>query len=54
MIRLLNAAPVDKIEYVAIVDPVTLQPLERIVPGAMALIAAFVGGTRLIDNVRLG
>jgi len=54
MIRLLNEAPVDKIDYAAIVDSQTLRPVERIVPGVMALIAAYVGETRLIDNARLG
>lgn len=39
-----------KIDYVAICDPQTLAPLERIADQAVALIAARVGDTRLIDN----
>ena len=40
-----------KIDYVALVDSVTLEPLER-PAGAMRLIAAAtIGGTRLIDNL---
>jgi pantoate--beta-alanine ligase len=37
-------------DYVAVVDPRTLEPLERIGPGARALIAARLGAVRLIDN----
>ena len=40
-------------DYVAVVNATTLQPLEKLEPGvaARALIAAFVGNTRLIDNI---
>ncbi|MBS1148355.1 MAG: panC [Myxococcaceae bacterium] len=40
-------------DYVALVNAQTLQPLLRLEPGvpARALIAAFVGKTRLIDNL---
>ena len=41
-------------DYVALVDPETLRPLERAVPQARLLVAGFVGATRLIDNVELG
>jgi pantoate--beta-alanine ligase len=40
-------------DYVEIVDPSTLAPVARAEPGAVMLVAAFVGPTRLIDNVRL-
>ncbi len=42
-------------DYVAIVDAVSLQPLTELVVGvpARALVAAFMGATRLIDNVAL-
>ncbi len=43
-----------QMEYAAIVDPARLQPLERIMPGAVALVAARVGPVRLIDNLILG
>ncbi|MFT3914428.1 MAG: pantoate--beta-alanine ligase [Anaeromyxobacteraceae bacterium] len=48
----LEAAPV-KIDYVEIVEPETLKPVEVAAPGAVMLVAAFVGTTRLIDNARL-
>jgi pantoate--beta-alanine ligase len=42
-------------DYVEVVDASTLQPLTRCEPGrpARALVAAYVGQTRLIDNVAL-
>jgi pantoate--beta-alanine ligase len=41
---------VDQIDYAKIVDPITLAPIDRIENQAVALIAARVGSTRLIDN----
>jgi pantoate--beta-alanine ligase len=43
------------LEYVEVVDADTLEPLKTIDPGrpAVALVAARVGSTRLIDNTRL-
>ncbi len=44
---------VDKLDYVEIRNADTLAPMERLdVPGVI-LVAAFVGTTRLIDNMRL-
>lgn len=42
-----------QVEYVAVVDPETLEPVRRLQGRARALIAARVGGTRLIDNLEL-
>ncbi len=53
---LLNGAKprgVDRIEYAEIVDAETLLPIEEIDHRAVALIACYVGNTRLIDNVLL-
>ena len=44
---------VDAIEYAVVVDPVTLQPIELVEQQAIALIAAKIGTTRLIDNLLL-
>ncbi len=41
-----------RIDYVAVVDPTTFEPFEG-EGEAILLVAAFVGTTRLIDNVRL-
>jgi pantoate--beta-alanine ligase len=46
----LLSAPVDSIDYAVVVDPETLDPIESIQRDAVALIAARVGTTRLIDN----
>ena len=46
----LTASGVDSIDYVTIVDPQTLTPVDEISEPAVALIAAHVGNTRLIDN----
>jgi pantoate--beta-alanine ligase len=40
-------------DYVEIVHPDTLVPVDRAEPGSVMLVAGFVGGTRLIDNARL-
>jgi pantoate--beta-alanine ligase len=42
-----------RVDYVEIVNPDTLAPVARAEPGSVVLVAAFVGTTRLIDNVRL-
>ena len=44
---------VDKIDYVAIVDATTLDPVNEITDNSVALIAAYIGTTRLIDNRRI-
>ncbi|MDA7977630.1 MAG: pantoate--beta-alanine ligase [Pirellulales bacterium] len=41
------------VDYIAIVDPETLEPLETVVDRCAVLIAARVGQTRLIDNLML-
>lgn len=46
----LGAEPLIRIDYIALVDWNTLEPLESAVPGALFAIAAWVGATRLIDN----
>ena len=44
---------VDRLDYAVVVDAQTLAAIERIDRDAVALIAAVVDGTRLIDNVEL-
>jgi pantoate--beta-alanine ligase len=43
-----------QIDYVALVDRETLAPIANMDRPAVALIAAHVGGTRLIDNELIG
>jgi len=45
---------VDKLDYLEIVDPDTLQPATSLERPTRVVIAAFVGRTRLLDNVALG
>jgi pantoate--beta-alanine ligase len=45
--------PAVRLDYLAIVDPDSLEPVSPAAPGALVAIAAYVGGTRLIDNVIL-
>jgi pantoate--beta-alanine ligase len=40
-----------RLDYLEVVDPDTLDPVEDISGGALAAVAAFVGKTRLIDNI---
>ncbi|WP_167042510.1 pantoate--beta-alanine ligase [Salinibacterium sp. ZJ454] len=50
----INAAPDVALDYVALVNPATFLPVDAAHTGpAMAIIAARVGSTRLIDNMRL-
>ena len=42
-----------ELEYIRIVDPETLEPVETVEREALAAIAAKVGRTRLIDNITL-
>jgi len=46
--------PLLRVDYVALVDPVTMEPVREITGPAILALAAFVGKTRLIDNTRLG
>jgi pantoate--beta-alanine ligase len=43
-----------KLEYLAVMDPATLEPAPIAAAGGIVAIAARVGSTRLIDNVILG
>jgi pantoate--beta-alanine ligase len=49
----IRTAPLAVLEYVAVTDSDTLEPLPRLSGPAVALVAARFGATRLIDNVPL-
>ena len=56
--RLVNVAkqtfaeePGARVDYIAVVDPDTLSPVDDVSNGALIAVAAYVGRTRLIDNV---
>jgi len=52
--RVLAEEPSVRLDYLEIVDPDTLDPVADTSRGALAAVAAYVGGTRLIDNFVLG
>ena len=49
----LQEEPALRLDYVAVVDPDTLLPIDDVAAGGLLAIAAYVGNTRLIDNVLL-
>jgi len=51
--HVLSQEPGVRPDYLEIVDPDTLDPVAEIRSGALVAVAAFVGATRLIDNVVL-
>jgi pantoate--beta-alanine ligase len=51
--EMISAAPLARIDYVALVDAETLQPVETVQPDSLLALAVFFGKTRLIDNIRL-
>jgi pantoate--beta-alanine ligase len=52
--RVVDADPAVRVEYLAVVDPGTLEPAPIAAGDSIAAIAARIGTTRLIDNVILG
>jgi pantoate--beta-alanine ligase len=51
MRRLILSKPSARIDYIAVVDGHSLEPLLEVRDGAMILLAVWIGQTRLIDNV---
>jgi len=51
--EIIKAEPRLRIDYVEIVDPEELQPIEKITDEALIALAVYCGGTRLIDNLKI-
>jgi pantoate--beta-alanine ligase len=51
--RVFTQEPAVRLDYFEIVNPESLDPVENVSEGALVAVAAFVGRTRLIDNVLL-
>jgi len=49
----IHSQPGARLDYFAIVNPDTLEPVDRVVPGTLVAVAAWIGTTRLIDNLLL-
>jgi pantoate--beta-alanine ligase len=52
--RVIDEAPLARIDYVEVADSETLQPVETVRPNSLLALAVSFGKTRLIDNIRLG
>lgn len=46
-----GAEPRARLDYLAIIEPTTLRPIERVTAGSVVVVAARVGTVRLIDNL---
>ena len=51
--QVIAGEPGARLDYFAIVDPDTLDPVADVSRGALVAVAAYVGSTRLIDNILL-
>jgi len=51
---LIKKEPLARIDYVAVVNPETLEKVEDIKGEVLVLFAVKIGSTRLIDNMRIG
>jgi pantoate--beta-alanine ligase len=51
--QMLATQPQVRVDYIELVDPETLESVSIARPGTLAAVAAFLGSTRLIDNLLL-
>jgi pantoate--beta-alanine ligase len=51
---LIEGEPLARVDYVAVIDPDTLQRVERVEKEVLVAVAAKIGQTRLIDNLKIG
>jgi pantoate--beta-alanine ligase len=49
--EVIESEPGARLDYFEIIDPDTLDPVAEVSNGALVAVAAYVGSTRLIDNV---
>lgn len=50
MRAVIEAEPLAKIDYVSVVDALTMQPVEKVEKDVLVAMAVYIGKTRLIDN----
>lgn len=50
MRKIVEAEPLSKIDYISIVDALTMQPVETVEQDVLVAMAVYIGKTRLIDN----
>ena len=52
--KVIDTEPAASLDYLAVADAVTLEPIDEATSTSIAMIAARIGRTRLIDNLLLG
>ena len=50
MANIVNTEPLAKIDYISVVDAITMQPIQEITAPVLVAMAVYIGSTRLIDN----
>ncbi|MGN0711329.1 MAG: pantoate--beta-alanine ligase [Anaerovoracaceae bacterium] len=50
MKKIIDAEPLAKIDYIQVVDGISMQPVEKISDTVLTAMAVYIGKTRLIDN----
>jgi len=50
-LEILQQEPAARLDYLSVVDPESLEPITNVASRALVAVAAYVGSTRLIDNV---
>ena len=50
---IIEGEPIARIDYIEIVDPLSFKPVTEAGKGDLIMLAVYIGGTRLIDNMRL-
>jgi len=51
--EVIASAGVARVDYISLIDAETLQPLQTLRPKSILVLAVFIGGTRLIDNLQI-
>jgi pantoate--beta-alanine ligase len=51
LVATISSEPRAKLDYAAVVDPDTLEPVDQVTGPTLLAVAAWFGGTRLVDNV---
>lgn len=50
MEKVILAEPLAKIDYISVVDALTMQPVDAVDRDVLVAMAVYIGKTRLIDN----
>jgi pantoate--beta-alanine ligase len=51
--QIFSKIPKSRVDYIALVDPITLEPMKKIQRPALLCAAVWIGKTRLIDNMMI-